>query len=29
VSVGESDWGGARLEIDLPLASGELNTNST
>ncbi len=29
VGVGESDSGGARLEIDLPLAAGELNANST
>ena len=29
VGVGDSDSGGARLEINLPLASGELNANST
>ncbi len=29
VGVGESDSGGARLEIYLPLAFGELNANST
>jgi signal transduction histidine kinase len=28
VTVGESEWGGARFEIDLPVASPGLNTNS-